>query len=162
MALYHSLIELCFTFNDFIYDPMTEQAKNKLQVLQNNCLRTCLHRGPLSHRADLFSDSGVLPLDVQRKVHTSHFVNRALNQESTTYLNDLYTRASSVTERMTCSTIQGKLYIPKCRTQCASDNIRVRGENIYNQIPLPIRESTNFNAFKRNMKREIPFISKYI
>ena len=126
LYLYQSLIEPCFTFNDFIYDPMTEHNQNRLQVLQNNCLHTCLQRGPMSHRADLLQDSGILPLDVQRKMHTSHFVNRVLNQESTSYLNNMYTRTSSVTERITQSTIQDKLYIPKCKTQCATNNIRVR------------------------------------
>ena len=38
LYLYCSLIEPCFTFNDFIYDPMTEHDQQRLQVLQNNCL----------------------------------------------------------------------------------------------------------------------------
>ena len=141
---------------------MSEHDQHRLQVIQNQCLRTCLKRGPMSHRADLFEDSGVLPLDVQRKIHTAHFVNRGLNQESTTYLNDMFTRTASVMERVTRSTIQDKMYIPKCRSQCADGNIRVRGASIYNQIPLAIREFQSFNSFKNSLKRNVPFQSKFV
>ncbi len=162
LYLYQSLIEPCFTFNDYIYDPMSEHDQNRLQVLQNQSLRICLKRGRMSHRADLFRDTGIIPLDVQRKLHSAHFVNRGLNQESTAHVNNMFTRSSDVTERMTRSSLQDKLYIPKCRTQCADGNIRVRGAVVYNQIPLGIRDSPSFNSFKKNLKRNVPFISKFI
>ena len=162
LYLYHSLIKPCFTFNDYIYDPMSEHDQHRLQVLQNHCLRTCLKRGRMSHRAHMFRDSGVLPLDVQRKLHTAHFVNRGLNLESTSHVNNMFTRSAQLVERVTRSTIQVKLYIPRCRTQCADGNIRVRGAIIYNQIPLDVRESRSHNSFNNSLKRNIPFQSKFI
>ena len=50
LYIYSSIIEPCFTFNYYIYDPLTIHDQNRLQVLQNTCLCTCLGRGPLSHR----------------------------------------------------------------------------------------------------------------
>ena len=162
LYMYKSLIEPCFTFNDFIYDPLTIHDQNRLQVLQNSCLRTCLQRGPLSHRADLFNDSNVLPLDVQRKVHCTHFVYRALNQESTRYLNNMYNKGNRNCGRMTQSTIKDKLTAPPCRTECANGNVRVRGARIYNEVSLEVRQSNNIRSFKRNLLNNMPFTSNYM
>ena len=162
LYIYKSLIEPCFTFNDFIYDPLTIHDQNRLQVLQNSCLRTCLQRGPLSHRADLFKDATVLPLDVQRKVHCSHFVYRALNQESTTYLNNMYSKGNRECGRITRSSIEDKLTVPLCRTECAKGNVRVRGARLYNDVPLGTRQSNTFRSFKRNLANNIPFASRYM
>ena len=116
----------------------------------------------MAHRADLFADSEVLPLDIQRKVHCSHFVYRALNQESTNYLNDMYSKSNRVIGRVTRSTINDNLTVPTCRTECAKGNVRVRGAMDYNKISLDVRESRNINLFKRNLSRNIPFTSAYM
>ena len=74
----------------------------------------------------------------------------------------MYTRNSAVSERVTRSTVEDKLYIPKCRTNCAAGNIRVRAAVTYNQIPLDIRESASFQSFKNALKKALPFESKFI
>ena len=82
LYLYKSLIEPCFSFNDIIYDTLTQQDQQKLQVLQNICLRTCLNADPRTHRADLFHEANVLPLDVQRKLHTASYLHVAARVSS--------------------------------------------------------------------------------
>ena len=116
----------------------------------------------MAHRADLYADSDVLPLDIQRKLHGSHFVYRALNQESTNYLNDMYSKVNRETGRVTRSTINDRLTVPTRRTECAKGNIRVRGAMDYNEIALDVRESSNINIFKHNLSRDIPFTSRYM
>ena len=98
LYLYNSLIAPCFSFNDFIYDPMTQCDENKLQVMQNACLRVCLQKDRLTHRSDLFAESKVVPLDVQRKLHTCEVVYKGINGKSTPFVNNAFSRVSDMSE----------------------------------------------------------------
>ena len=103
----------------------------------------------------------VVPLDIQRKLHCSHFVYRALNQETTNHLNNMFGRVNNATDRVTRSTILDKLVIPSHRTECVTGNIRIQGARLYNVILLDIRESNSIHIFKRRLKSNVPFESKY-
>ena len=95
-----------FSFNDFIYDPMLLHDENKLQVMQNACLRVCLQRDRRTHRSDLFAESKVTPLDVQRKLHTCEVVYSGLNNLSTSFINNIFSRVTDASERVTRSSIK--------------------------------------------------------
>ena len=46
ITLFNSLIAPLFSFNDYIFDPMSASDANKLQVLHNACIQTCLNCDP--------------------------------------------------------------------------------------------------------------------
>ena len=94
LYLYGSLIAPMFSFNDFVYDGMDKQCSEKLQIAQNNCLRTCLKYDKLTPRTKLYEDSKVVPLAVQRFINTSTVVYQGLNKESTPFINNMFRHIS--------------------------------------------------------------------
>ncbi len=54
LYLYNSLLAPLFNFNDFIYDSMQKTDKDKIQVIQNTCLRTCLSCNKRTARMELY------------------------------------------------------------------------------------------------------------
>ncbi len=155
--LYNCLINPLFTFSDVVYDCMTQTDAKKLQVLQNNCIRVCLKCDRLTPRHELYSNSGIKPLEVQRKEHTCAVVYQGLNQESTPYINKLFTRTSSTSQKVTRSTIQGAVFIPCTKLNISWSNIRVHGPRYYNDVPVDIREAKTLKSFKNRLKRACTF-----
>ena len=62
LYLFNSLIKPVFEYNDYIYDPLTQDDANSLEVLQNSCLRICLKQDRYTSRDTLYAESGVCPL----------------------------------------------------------------------------------------------------
>ena len=90
----------------------------------------CLGRDPLAHRAELFDESNVVPLDVQCNIHTSHMVYQGLDKSSTECINGTFSRVSSVSDRLTGPNINQELYVPKCRTDCCIEIYGLKGHII--------------------------------
>ena len=112
LYLYSSLIKPVFEYNDYIYDPMTVDDANTLEVLQNNCLQICLQVDKYTSRRNLYQDSGVCPLAQSRENHTSKIVFLGLAGKSTAFVNQLFQRVSDVHEVNTRSSTQNHLSIP--------------------------------------------------
>ncbi len=151
--LYNCLINPLFSFNDYIYGSINNTEATRLQVLQNNCIRTCLRCEKRTPRTVLYEDSGIKPLDEQRKEHTCSVVYQGLNQISTPYINNMFTRTMEATNRPTRSAIKGDVCIPNTRLKVTMGNIRSRGPKHYNGVPLEIREAKTVASFRGKLKR---------
>ena len=64
--LYNCLINPLFSFSDVVYNSMSKTDAAKLQVLQNNCICTCLKCDKLTSGQDLYSSSGIKPIHLHR------------------------------------------------------------------------------------------------
>ena len=67
LYLYGCLVKLVLEYNDYIYDPMTVDDAQSLEVLQNNCLRICLNCDRLTSRNELYKRSGFCSLARSRE-----------------------------------------------------------------------------------------------
>ncbi len=52
--LYNCLLNPLFSFNDYIYDVVNTSDSERLQVLQNNCIRICLKSDKRTSRQTLY------------------------------------------------------------------------------------------------------------
>ena len=94
LYLYNSLLAPLFSFNDYIYDDMQKADKDKIQVIQNTCLWTCLSCNKRIARLELYTASRVLPLQEQREISTCCIVYNGLNQLSTPFINELFSEVA--------------------------------------------------------------------
>ncbi len=126
--LYKSLINPLFTFSDYIYAGISEQDKSKLQVLQNSCIRICLKCEKRMPRAILYNESGIEPLEVQRSQNTACLVYQGMNQMSTPFINQLYSKVHD-TGRVLRSELKEDLIIPKTCLEVCKGNVRYRAQS---------------------------------
>ncbi len=155
--LYKSLINPIFTFSDYVYAGISEQDKSKLQVLQNSCIRICLKCDKRTPRTTLYSESGIEPLEMQRNQNIVSLVYQGVNQESTPFINQLFSKVRYDNGRLLRSELNENLYIPKVRLETCKGNIRYKGPLLYNGIDRGIRHSKTLKNFKKRLKREHVF-----
>ena len=157
LYLYNCLINPLFTFSDVVYDTISNTDAHRLQVLQNNCIRVCLKCDKLTLRQVLYEMSGIKPLDVQRKENTCVMVYKGLNQESTPFLNNLFSHTLDVNSKVTRLGVQGGIYVPNTRLKLTEGNIRTRGPMYYNRVPSDIWEAKTRNTLKKHLKKSNVF-----
>ncbi len=153
LYLYNALINPLFQFNDFVYDHLITSDREKLQVLQNTCLRICLRCDKRTPRIVLYEQSKVKPLDVQRQEHTASIVYQGINQESSPFINNLFTKCHTGGNHILCSEINDDISVPRTKLQVSRGNIRYRGPVVYNQIDNDIRGAKSHRTFKIRLKK---------
>ena len=153
LYLYNCLLNPLFAFNDHIFDVVNKSDAIRLQVLQNNCIRICLNCDKRKPRSELYTESGIKPLKEQRLEHTSTLVYQGLNQISTPFINNLFTRKMANTGLQTRSAIKGDIHVPYRKLKVTQGTIRVRGPETYNLISTDIREAKTVTSFQSRLKR---------
>ena len=151
--LYNCLLNPLFAFSDVVYECLAVADAQKLQVLQNNCMRVCLRCDKSTSRRSLRNKTGIKALSTQRMEHTCSVVYQGLNQLSTPYITNLFSCSSSNSERVMRSTIKGTATIPGARLKVTSGNILVHGPKYYNNMPIDTREAKTLNAFKNRRSK---------
>ncbi len=71
-----------------------------------------------------------------------------LNQESTAFINNLFSKVSEVHEIPTRSSLMKDVYVPRSKLECCKGNIKIRGPNYYNKLPESVRQSKTVKEFK--------------
>ena len=82
LTIYKTMILLYFDYGDIFYMNANEQLLNKLQVLQNKCLRTCLNLPPRSSTLCLHREANVANIKIRRRWHLRNFMFRMKENES--------------------------------------------------------------------------------
>ena len=153
LYLHKTLINPLFGFNDYVYDNLSAEDNNKLQVVQNSCLRTCLKAAIKTPRSVLYAESGIKPLATQRCENSAGIVYLGLNQLSTPFVNSLFTKVESNNSRVLRSEIRGDVLIPFVKLETVRGNTRYRGPRYYNKVGPEIRSAKTFKTFKRRLKK---------
>ena len=120
--------------------------------MHNNCLRICLKADRLESRVNLYSASGIRPLIEQRAINTYSFVNKGVNNQSTAYINNMFSEVSNSHARLTRSSNNGILKVPFIKLEKWKSNIRIRGANLFNNIPSHIRDHTTLKTLMPNLR----------
>ncbi len=71
----------------------------------------------------------------------SSIVYQGLNQTSTLFINNMFTRVIANTGLQTRTAIKGDILVPNHKVKVSKGNIRIRGPVHYNKIPLEVREA---------------------
>ena len=153
LQLYRSLVLPHFDCADIIHDAASASNANQLQILQNTCLRICLHRNKRSNVKDLHDQANMSTLAIGRQCHYSTLVNKCLLQDSMTHVNTMFTYITDDSGMSIRSSDELKLKVPKCSLQVARGNLRYRGAVYYDDISTEIKKAPSTEAFKSRMKK---------
>ena len=153
LYLYGTLISPLFNFNNYVYDNLSATDNNKLQVIQNNCIRICLKANRTTPREVLYAQSRTCPLSTQQCESTTGIVYLGLNKLSTPFVNNLFTKVESKNQRVLRSEFKGDVMVPCTKLETVRGNIRYRGPLYYNKIGPDVHTAKTYKTFKRRLKK---------
>ena len=124
----------------------------RLQTLHNVCLRVCLKCERLKPKCELYEESHIHPLHIDRIVSSCGLVYAGLNQMSSKFVNSAYVKVSSIHCQSARACADDKLVVPAHKLECSRGNILTRGAYYYTDVPINIHTLPTLKRFKQNLK----------
>ncbi len=152
IQLYKSFIIPHFDYADVVYDSMSKQLSQQLQVLQNRCLRICCNSTDYVSTAELHAEVNMPTLDIRRKNHCCNLVYKSIEKSSTPAINSMFTKLNDGSQRSTRSGTTNELLLPRCNLEMTKGSFKFRGASYFNMIPNDIRTVDSYDSFKGRLK----------
>ena len=142
MKIFKSMIIPYFDYGDVIYNSAGQEGLDKLQRLQNRCLKICKGFNKRFDTKDLHVITKIPMLASRRSAHINNFMYNRLRIQSLVDKRDIRTRAHDAPVF--------KVEIPNVETYKRS--VRYAGALQWNNLSKETRNITTFKAFKENQK----------
>src|SRR5688572_15107072 len=150
LTLYYTLIYPYLTYCNIIWTSTYKSNLQRLTILQKRAIR-CVAGVPYgSHTSQLFLELKLLKIDQIRKAQIGEFMYRYEHNSLPVIYRQLFLRASEI---HSYSTRNSKLYRqPFAHTNTRLFSIRFAGANVWNSIPLSIRQLSGLHIFKIKLR----------
>ena len=133
VTLYKALISPLFNYGDIIWNGCTKKDSEKLQRVQNFAAKSITGNRKYDSATASLQKLKLLNLEQRRHVHQTVFAHKALTEQNTPAMNQLYT--SYLSNRNTRRAEQKKLTIPKHKTARFQKSPIYRTITSWNQAP---------------------------
>ena len=149
MSIYKTMILPYFDYGDIIYDNASVEILDKLQRLQNKCLKICKGYNNRYSTKDLHHETNTPMLEDRRKVHINNFMFSRKGDRERMDRKEVRTRAHD-----------GPLFKVKTpRVETYKRAVEYAGSVQWNKLPAEVRNIIDVNEFKRHQKN---FLKKSI
>ena len=153
ILIYKLMILPYFDYCDVIYATACANDLDKIQRLQNKCLKSCLNLHKLCNTDLVHSLAKCAPLPNRRETHICNFMFKRLSKEHLVDERDIQTRRHDAP--------LFKVDFPN--KEPFKRSVKYHGSNTWNNLPVATRSIDDYFAFKHSQKKiliqAIPSIS---
>jgi len=132
---------------DIIYSHVSIEFQNKLQKLQNQCVRFIFGLKKFEHISNYYDKLNWLHLDKRRLLHLGCFIYKLYKNNSPQYILKMLQPTSIIHNYNT----RNHLFIPKTNSKYSKFTFDYFGSHFWNNIPLVIRNNENIYLFKKKL-----------
>ena len=151
LLLYNSLVASHLKYADTVWAGCNVRDQNKLQRTQNLAVKSILGMKKYESATTALKKANLLPLETKRKIHEAVYIQKGLSNKLPKSVCEKYQQLQPQTSFR--SSNQKVLTIPKHKTEKFKHSPLYRTVNIWNSIPLQIKEIENSATFKRNLQK---------
>ena len=147
--IFNSLIQPHFDYCCVVWDKCSKTFADKLQKLQNRAARVLTYSCYDASAYPLIHQLGWKKLETQRKIKKAIMVHKSLHDLTPEYLQSMFVYRSSVkVNDYDIRNTEGKLVIPKPRTNYLKDSFSYDGAVLWNSLPVELRQAKSLNVFQ--------------
>jgi hypothetical protein len=153
-----SMVLSQFNYCDIVYMGIDKNLENKIQHIQNICLRYIFNLRIRDHPNydNLRAKLGWLKMSDSRVSHGLTQMYKILNGHAPYYLSDFITLTSEITEPRTRSQLTNKIWVSKnFRTKIHRNSFLFSMSCKYNTVPEEITKCRTVYSFKNNIKKHL-------
>ena len=133
------------------YPLLTQGLKNKIQILQNKCIRYCLKLDNRDHIGiSELKEINWLPVKKRVEQNISGMIFKLFKEQVPVYLGHMF-RIKNLIHNTRRSKFS--LHIPLCKTFYGQKAISYMAPKIWDKIPVKIKSGLNINTFKHAIKK---------
>jgi hypothetical protein len=154
LCLAQSLLLPLLDYGDIALLDLKEELLDRLERLQNVCIRYIFGLRKYDHISEFRSQLGWLPIRRRRDVHVlSLLFNVLFNPASPPYLTENFSYMADGSGHRLRSSANLTLAIPLNRTRNYSRSFTVRAVKLWNGLPLAFRQSQSVASLKDKLKK---------
>ena len=153
---YNSYVLTQFDYCCTVWAKGTKSCLNKVFKIQKRAARILLQKPNETPSMPLFNHLGWLTFENRYKFHSGVLVYKALNNQAPPYISKLFISTSICKYSLRSSTrgdISSFTKIPN--TKYMQNTFSNTGKEIWNCIPVHIRQATSVNCFKYLLKKHL-------
>ena len=141
-----------FNYGDIILQNMTNHLKEKIQKVQNRCIRFIYGLRKYDHVSHIRNSNNILSMENRRLLHSLTMMFRIKNNFAPSYLCERITCHSEIHNYNTRN--KHNIMTPFARTNMRTMSYFIYTSNKFNEITKKIKTSgISLNTFKKNCKK---------
>ena len=153
IALSQSLLLPILDYADVSYLDLTEEQLDKLERLQNFCIRFIFGLRKYDHISEFRNRLKWLPIRLRRNTHIlSLLYNVLFNPTTPLYLKERFKFLHDTHAKFLRSSEDLRLEMPIHSTTHYDKSFTVQAVRLWNALPIPIRKAQSIGCFKRMLK----------
>ena len=145
--IFNSLVQPYFDYCCIVWDNCSKTLADKLQKLQNRAARILTFSSYDANADVVLASINWKKLETQRKIQKAVMVHKSLYGLAPDYLWSMFVNRSIVANYSLRDT-EGKLAIPKPRTDYLRNSFSYSGAVLWNSLPTDLQQTENPNQFK--------------
>ena len=152
--VYNAIILPIFDYGDILYGNAATKYTDQLQKLQNRAFRILLGISPYEHVSvkEIHTRLGYKSLESRRCCHLNVMVYKVLNELAPQYLRESF----KFCQYNYSLRSNGKLSLPKPRTDYCKRTFSYQGALQFNNLPLNVTLLDSLSIFKNNLNDSSP------
>ena len=153
-TLFNSLIQPHFDYCCIVWDHCNRTQAINLQKLQNRAARALTFSSYDADANPLIQTLGWKKLESQRIFQKAVMVHKSLNGLAPEYMRTMFTGRDEISSKPLRDT-EGKLAIPKPRTNYLKNSFSYSGAVLWNSLPTELRQASTLDHFKAGYNKLI-------
>jgi hypothetical protein len=154
LTLTQSLLLPLLDYGDIAFLDLNEELLDKLERLQNVCIRYVFGLRKYDHISEFRSKLRWLPIRRRRDVHIlSLLFNTLFSPTSPPYLSERFSYMADDSGHRLRSSTNLTLAVPSRKTRTYSRSFTARAVTLWNELPLSLRQSQSVASLKMNLKK---------
>ena len=153
VALAQSLLLPILDYADCCYLDLKEEQLNKLERLQNICIRFIFGLRKYDHISEFRTKLKWLPIRLRRNTHVLCLLyNILFNQFSPSYLKERFKFLCELHDLSLRSKNTLSLKIPCHSSSFYTNSFAVKSVRLWNSLPITVRQAKTLKTFKKRLK----------
>ena len=149
---YNSYILSCFDYGCIVWSNCSKTDFEKLNKLQKRAAKIILKKSIKTPYLYLFKELNWITFKNRCEYHMALIVFKAINNLNPTYISNLLIFTNNESYKLRSSTRNDLVHRP-CNSNYDKNSFLYSTMKIWNNLPMFIRQCTNVNSFKRNLKK---------
>ena len=155
IILVESVILSMFNFGNTLQLNISHQLQNKIQRVQNLCLRLIfdVKKNSAVNYDELRHHLNMLDMNQRRILQSQCLLFKIINNLGPVYLRDIFTLHHEVSVRPT-RTFDRNIYLPNTQVSSIHNkSFKFYAARIWNELPSDVKNSNTLGTFKRKVKQ---------
>lgn len=151
--LVESLIFPIFDYCDVVYNGLSVESAQSLQVAQNACIRYVLNLRKYDHVSQCYKDLDWMNLKQRRQLHNLLLFYKIINTQRPSYIVQSFQFLADSNNYSTRSVATKLLTVPLHHTTSFEKSFQICTVRLWNSLPSEIRNLQNLSLFKSEVVR---------